>query len=630
MNERQQKIVNILVYNVSPVDISELQSQTGVSERTIKYDIATIRKKFKTINSKVLNKKGVGYYISPEDKPTIIKEFSLENTVEEKKNGDFINVLMYLLFVKNSASVSEIAEKLYFSELSIKTFIKEERNRLPNTFSLKNTSNSVISLEGSERDIRDFYSNIFFEKIKNLGKQEVATNFYNAFPLFQEEISIEKTSKIEKKFQNSIKKWDIWISEEAYIRLVLHLLIADLRKELNVRFSEKETILYQKFSNEYHFAEELLAELYWGMTKESEILNVVEVMADNNVFIDYSIEASKEKHLNDVVNKMVEHLLEYYPAYRVNAQEFMQDVIPHLRHTLRRYQLEVEEKSNPLFYQIKQNYQEYFSVAKVLYTFFCDEFQLPYSENEVSYLTIYLYKNISLKNEKSYSIYIVCGTGRGFSKLLETRIKNIFDNIEVIACISSFHLLQKQELSKADFLISTIDLPDMDVPVIKISSFLGKDDIQNIQRLVDYGAQFSVLPLPQKDSLPSKDFSIQGANLIQKNAVIFSDLFLRLFTLMMDLPADYNTNQDKILGITIHLIIALPRYYDSDFVDADQDLVNEVLRIEKKHPVVAKKMKEFLETIENSIGKGIPFEERYALYQYIVNEGEQDERTALQ
>ena len=102
-------------------------------------------------------------------------------------------------------------------------------------------------------------------------------------------------------------------------------------------------------------------------------------------------------------------------------------------------------------------------------------------------------------------------------------------------------------------------------------------------------------------------------------ALIFSDIFLELINMMVDLPPEYRVSQEKILGITIHLIIALPRYYDDDLIETEIELIEEVKKIEKENPELHKVMSVFLSNTEKLLGVGIPYSERYALYKYIIN-----------
>lgn len=60
-----------------------------------------------------------------------------------------------------------------------------------------------------------------------------------------------------------------------------------------------------------------------------------------------------------------------------------------------------------------------------------EDMNLSYSESEISYIAIYLYKNKKEKKNKKYRVVTVCGTGRGLARLLQTRLEKVFGNIEI-------------------------------------------------------------------------------------------------------------------------------------------------------------------------------------------------------
>lgn len=618
MKERHYELIKLLLFNSSPQSVEELREQIGVSERTLKYDIAFLRKEFQKCDATIQNKKGIGYYLSPMDKPAVLKYYAISSDEAEPLANDFVNIMLYFLLCENPTQVQKIAAKIYFSESRIKIFLKEVEAKLPGHIKLQFLKGSDVRLEGSERDLRNYFLEILTEQMQQKDYRNVSHFLLESYPLYKEKINENWLQRIEKTLKTLVEKWDVWISEDAFNSMVIYLYIVHIRTGNKIRVTDKESLLYKSFTNEYSFSQKLLQSLYWGIAEEEEILNLVAVMSENDVFIDDRSDSSLDNKLSRVLELMSDHLIDNFPDYQFDLKEFKKDVTPHLRQIIRRHRMDMEEKPNPLFHQIKQNYREYFRVAIALYRIFCKELEVPFSEDEVSYLTIYLYKNALQNQEKKYSIFLVCGTGRGFSKLLSKRLLNIFDNLKIIDCLSSFQLVKDYAHSKADFVISTVTIPDIGIPVVKISSFLGQEDIYKIQQFMEYGVQASSVPLLKKsDSHTSYGLSMESS-LSEKNASAFSQLFLNLFNLMVDLPLEYKISQEKILGITIHTIIALPRYYKSDFMD-DEDLVEEVLQIEKEHPVLARKMSEFLDTVETIIKKGVPYGERYALYQYILN-----------
>lgn len=86
MKERQIELIKNILYSSSPLSIEELIDNFSVSERAIKYDIADIRDELNRINVELINKKGLGYYFSPDAKPTLIDYFALSDYENTLKN----------------------------------------------------------------------------------------------------------------------------------------------------------------------------------------------------------------------------------------------------------------------------------------------------------------------------------------------------------------------------------------------------------------------------------------------------------------------------------------------------------------------------------------------------------------
>src|SRR5699024_3592522 len=142
------------------------------------------------------------------------------------------------------------------------------------------------------------------------------------------------------------------------------------------------------------------------------------------------------------INKMSKHLDRIEPLLEFDKEKLWKELRPHLKQNIRKQSLKIEIEPNPLFYQIKQKYQDHYLFAQNIYKIFCDEFNMVYSDDEASLIAIYLYKNTNNKDIKKIKAYLVCGSGRGFSKLIEQRLSNIFPNITVLETLSSFYLLR--------------------------------------------------------------------------------------------------------------------------------------------------------------------------------------------
>lgn len=708
MQERQLAILTSLLYSSTPRSTEALMAEWSVSERTIKYDLSQLRAALKVHGIKLLNKKGIGYYFSPADKPKLIDAYSLadlENTQEQIQS----NVLLYTLFVKSPALLTDVAERLFFDVSTIKRYVGDielEQTAIDAGIVLQLIDGTKFSVLGPELPLRKFYVSLFQHELKTVQSIELKFRLQQAFPLYEEVFDTDWFTKAEEQLKVTISKHSLWISEWSFEYLTLYLYVMYLRQarlkrplsseqswsrlgdlsglgkisgsqvnassggrnvsgglsdasagvnkeghstdslseakldnldesasqdettdsaELSQSWSLAGDVMTESFKGERAFAEDVLKQLYWGKVAVGEVAHLVQVMLEQNIFSEQALDASGEARLKQVISSMLAALAVNYPEHSFDQASLTSDLTPHLKQIIRKKQLGGHLTPNPLFHQVKQKYRQHYQMAQLIYRLFSKAYGIDYSDNEASLLAIYLYKNSQDLEQKTYTAYLVCGTGRGFSKLLETRLHNIFPNVEVMESLSSYHLLKQSNLAKVDLIISTISLPESDIPVVKISSFLGRKDIQSINQVLEYGTTASDLPfaseeIPVLNPSPTYQTTLTGQEspLLKENALTFSNILLDLYSTMVSLPDGYQINQEKLLGISIHLIIALPRYFEAESIEHNQEIVDEVIAIEKKHKALAREMNAFLNRVEQTLGQGIPYMERYALYQYIL------------
>lgn len=628
MQERQIQLLKILLYSSTPKSLDELIDKFAVSERSIKYDLSTIRKELKPLTIKLLNKKGVGYYFSPEDKPKLIRHYSfpeIENTLEMSQ----ANIILYTLFIKQPGALDKIADKIYFDVSSVKRFIEKiPKETLGSNVQLRISDQQTVSFEGDEIDVRKCYVSQLQKVLRTVNGFDLSMRLKRALPFYEEYIDVEWLTRIGETVRGTIRDKKIWISEQSFEYLMLYLFVMHLRRHAEQKPQAIPPLATLKsVEGEHQFAASILKHLYWGQSQAAEIFWLVQIMLENNIFNDNQLNDEEEIKLNRVIDELLAILASEYPAVQFAVQDLVADLKPHLKQIVRKTSFGGQLTQNPLFHQVKQKYNLHYKMGQTIYRAFCQAYGITYSDNEASLIAIYLYKNTIQDEKRNYYAYLVCGTGRGFSKLLETRLANIFPNIEIIEVLSSYQLLKQQKVSQADLIISTIELGEQPVPVVKISSFLGRKDIQLINQVLEYGTASPTLNFMQQEEPAHEALSVafqvsqmnHEAKLTQNQAITFSNILLDLYSTMVNLPEEYQINQEKLLGISIHLIIALPRYFEPENTVENQEIIDEVTSIEKNHPVLANEMDQFLNRIERTIGEGIPYMERYALYQYILN-----------
>lgn len=600
LNERQLNILEDLYYSPLPIDIETMIEKYEVSTRTIRYDISKIKKYIKNeFNIKIENKRSKGYYIKPKDKITIVNLFERDNEVISKR----IEQLMLIICLSDKKlSIEEISEKMFFSVSTIRNLIKElnEMDSLKIVFE----ENRKLKFDNTEKEIRTLITEYLVKHLLS-GNQD----FNNSY--FIEELSKYFDKKLIKKITKTItyinRKYNIWISNYAYISELIYLAISHVRY-----FQKKSNIVevYNKnfLEKEYQYSKEIVKEIIDIEANEKEILLFMYFIISKGVFIDPKEITDSDFKMS--LNKMISFFSKS-DLHKLDIETLKEDISRHLGQFIKRNKTGFIEDENPLLLEIKNDYPKYFKIASEAYKIFMKDMDLSYSESEVSYIAIYLYKNNKEKLNKKYRVVTVCGTGRGLAKLLQTRLENVFNNIEIINNLSSHYFISNKEIDDIDFIVSTVDLPSVNKDVIVVSSFLGRNDIRKIREYIDYGNTVQSVPFRSKE-----ENDIQSNNIYKDITKTYSDIFLKLYDLILEIPEEYKVNEEKMLGLTIHLIIAIPRIMDQE--PDNLEFVEEINKIEKNHTKVSKVLDEFFEYLERKLNVKLNIQEKYAFYQYIL------------
>lgn len=139
---------------------------------------------------------------------------------------------------------------------------------------------------------------------------------------------------------------------------------------------------------------------------------------------------------------------------------------------------------NPLLKGIKRDYPTLYGIVWYALREFGNKNDLEISDDEVAFVTIYFQAAIE-RNELVTKILFVCPNGIGVSSLLSTRLRKALprnSSLEIAAIAN----ISERKLSTVDLIISTVNLQQINVPVVKISPRVTSNDMKLItNKLID-------------------------------------------------------------------------------------------------------------------------------------------------
>ncbi|GIO18984.1 transcriptional regulator [Oceanobacillus oncorhynchi subsp. incaldanensis] len=139
---------------------------------------------------------------------------------------------------------------------------------------------------------------------------------------------------------------------------------------------------------------------------------------------------------------------------------------------------------NPIFEQFMKTNHEIFLVTSQI----CKELEpiikVTVSNQEISFLAIYFFSEMEKfkTNQKTKpAILIVCVEGTAVASMIGAQIKKMFE-FERIDTMP-LRLLDKETIEKYDYVLSTVNIPDIrSEKILRINSYLYLDDIKLLQK----------------------------------------------------------------------------------------------------------------------------------------------------
>lgn len=486
LNSRCMQILNKIIENNEFVKISTLSKIFNVSPRTIRNDLIKIE----------------GYLID--------NGFTL--LIRDYKNGVKVNQASKLKNLINNFNNSIEANQIIYTKEDIKKFIvlkllieKEpvKQKYFEELFQVSRTTifNSINEID----DILDNKS-LRVERIPKLGfciksdivskVNEFSMQIINNFNIakFYNYINFEEVSPginsfylenlIDKNLYYFLKSKIIKIEsmlnktfdDGSFIRIVLFLdKMINHKVESNIIYYKDKKLVSTK---EYTVANEIILELL----EEKFSFEISQNLIYGLTILLLTSKGTNKNNKNNVspdfVNKLISSVEKELSIKIIDKEKLANSLTLHIEPMIFRLKAGIMTQ-NPLFLQIKTDYKEIFRAVEKACSIFEEEFSITVNEQEVSYMTIYfasVLENENNKYIKNNKVAVVCVEGLAISKNLSISLKNLFD-VEVTAEMSVRNLNEKI-IAENDYIISTIDVPNIGSKLIKVSNDLNQDDIK--------------------------------------------------------------------------------------------------------------------------------------------------------
>ncbi|QTJ49774.1 transcription antiterminator [Dolosigranulum pigrum] len=497
LSKREKLLLTLLMNQPSGVTVSFLIEKLDVSRRTVYRELSNAEETLDNFGLKLV-KDAKGYIISG-DKENLDK---LRNSISEKKLLDDFSkkqrqriLIIKLLLAEDELKIDGLAIDLGVSASTIQSDLQSieqmfqeykievERRKSfgiiahADEISLRLIISGLISIEFNEFN---FFR--LFDEANNI----IEERYHSLSNVFLEVID-QKALEISFK---SIRQYEKFRFDEVTDTQLQNLII--LLALTAMRIKDGHTIKYQdnkikqKREKNKVLAEYLLDELtlqYSNFIVTAEEINFLTSQIEGlNVPLKHEFSESYDINLIYKTRELIRSVSDEMNRDLREDKALYNDLLAHINASLSRDQSPIYKKSNPLLDKIYYEFTELSHVVeKHLKRLFLD---IDFHANDVLYIVIHFASAFERTAEiNDLSILIVCSSGVGTAKILESRLVKNIPEINAVD-ISTVSNLYKHNFEEYDLILSTIFLNGFEQEYKVVTPLIMDDEMENIKTII--------------------------------------------------------------------------------------------------------------------------------------------------
>lgn len=492
LTARERILIKTLLDHELGLSIKELADIASVSLRTVQRDLKDVENTLRT-NELTLQRKPHVRILGKLDAKQKLAHKLADNKQEHLTAEERVSLLiatlldakgpvkLYALAKELDVAVATVSSDLYKASEWLEHFgIDLVRKRgfgveaIGTETSIRRAMSAVLSEHLTEET---FYHAVFSEELQ----QEVANRLLH----FVDLVTIRNVQKtLTQLHAEALER----LTDQSYIALVVHITLAIERirqgekiqmdaTQLEVLEREKDVLpLAQSLAKalektfHIHIPKEEVGYLVMHLRGTRTSQPIEETFIKGNPELSYRVKA--------LIREMEE-------ALRISFSDpsFFQGLLAHLRPTI--YRVEQHMKiHNPLLDKIKADYGPLFNVTKEKAGKVFSPIELP--DEEIGFLTLHFGAVITRNRNRGpiRAALVVCSSGIGSARMLSSRIRDEFPEVQSITLASLLDLNQYDPHS-FDLFLSTVRINERKRQAIHVSPVLTDNEVKMIRTYLD-------------------------------------------------------------------------------------------------------------------------------------------------
>lgn len=464
MLERHVKLIRLMLINRNQfLNADEIARYLNVSNRTARNDIQYINSEI--LDDLIVSVKGRGYKLnqslySMQQIETIVTDFT-------NKESELLIKLGYQLLMYQQPLTSEaIGKTFHLTKAEVTDYINKIKAWcISFDVNIQITKKKGITVNGSEMNIRNaiLHLNQLSENVKT-----VDAFILNEIP----KAHVETMTQI---IEANLNKHYLYTSKIRITQLLIHLIIIFKRNSDDGQSWVVDDTSYQiaqQCINEINKA------LGYSLSEETAKLF--------SFFISYYFnryDLGLEKvFVKSYIERMIFQMGKHVGVAFTQDQILRENVYKHFSRTYLRIAKNVYI-NNPLTDDIKKHYPFVFNALYETVNHLAKDAEIHLVEDEIAFLALHFQSSIDRNKRDSFNIVIACYYGLGISSLLEAKLTNLDDSIEIADTIN-LERLEDYNFSNIDVLVTTDPIETKGLPktleIIQVSPLFSEEDANKI------------------------------------------------------------------------------------------------------------------------------------------------------
>ncbi|MBM7541011.1 BglG family transcription antiterminator [Amphibacillus cookii] len=482
-NERRKnKLVYLIEESPYQLNSEKIGQIMKLSARTIRKDIKEINDTDQTGFS-VANKIGKGYYLNIYDQHAFHQfrdESSESHYFDVNVKEDRIKYVVYLLLNETTnGTIEELAEEMFVSRSTLTNDLEQVRQLLENyNLSLYSKVGKGIWIEGDENHKRFLLLSLIDERLAE-------ENMLAYFKWKGQEQAITRLKDIVPRL---FKDFHLYMTDDNVNNLIYHMLI--MKDRIEMGFTIKDSVSFECTDQEQALFNELVdwLENYFQLSIPEQEQAYLFLQIKSKVIVDNYENLEKMNMVKQYIHRLIDEINKSYYYDLSKDEQLKLDLQSHIYSMIYRVEHDIRVR-NPMEQHIKRYYPLAFEVTMYAVEAIKDTFNYVINQGEIAYLALHigasLERNYQIEYARHNSCLIVCGSGAGTARMIETTIKKTMPDLFVTKTVSA-QSYNEMEYIEEDVVITTIDIKHKNKPVYKVDKLPTKSQLIDLdQRITD-------------------------------------------------------------------------------------------------------------------------------------------------